>query len=116
MGGDGHSRPISGACRQLGQRRRGIGQANARRAGGLNGEEPALIEVDIAHEPRRVGVFLDALEELVEFLFQHLAVRFLRFHLFWKTSSRRASSPFSFTTSAAKSSISLGLIGEWCGQ
>jgi hypothetical protein len=40
-----------------------------------------LIEVDIAHGRCSVGAFLGALEELVEFLLEHFAVRFLRFDL-----------------------------------
>src|ERR1035438_8454393 len=42
---------------------------------------PVLVEVDVAHGRRGVGVFLDALEKLVEFLLEHLAVRLLRFDL-----------------------------------
>src|ERR1035438_8471611 len=43
--------------------------------------EGRLVEVDVAQGCRRVGVLLDAFEELVEFLFEHLTMRLLRFHL-----------------------------------
>jgi len=42
---------------------------------------PVLVEIDVTHGRRGVGVFLDALEKLVEFLLEHLAVRLLRFDL-----------------------------------
>ena len=43
--------------------------------------ELALIQIDIAARGRQIGVLFGLLEQFVEFLFEHLAVRFFGFEL-----------------------------------
>src|ERR1022692_4121041 len=74
-------------------------------------KEANLIQIDVPPRRRQIRILLGLFQQLVEFLFEHLAVRFLRFELLAKTSSRRPASPFSLATAAARSSIAGGFSG-----
>jgi len=77
---------------------------------------PVLVEIDVTHGRRGVGVFLDALEKLVEFLLEHLAVRLCASTCLRKTSSRRASSPFSLTHLGRQVLNQFGPLGDGMGN
>jgi len=64
---------------------------------------PVLVEIDVTHGRRGVGSSLTRLKSSSNFFSSTLPCDFCASTCLRKTSSRRASSPFSLTTSAAKS-------------